>query len=85
MSGADHLCEYRSQIDRIDSLLRSLIRKRIQVGRKAAGIRGGGTDITREQEILNRCESQTEQKVFKALFAASKREADVQRTADDGD
>ena len=85
MSGADRLRELRDEIDRIDWILRRLIRERIRLGQEAASERGGGTDPTREHEILNRCESQTEQKVFKTLFAASKGETDLQRSLDERD
>jgi len=85
MSGADRLSDLREDIDHLDWMLRRLIRERIKLGRAAVQRRGGGTDSSREQEILNACESDTERHIFKTLFAASKGEAGVQRPIDDGD
>lgn len=84
-NGKSELDRLRSRIDHLDWMLRRLLRERQSLAEKAVQCRGGGTDEDREKQILARCESDTERQIFRALFAHSKGQADVQRPVDGRD
>ena len=86
MSGADRRSDVwvlRRVVDGIDLVLRSLIRLRVRCGAAIIRRKKQTTDKHREQQILDKCASETEATIFAALFRASK--AGVQRAEHDGD
>jgi|APHM01.1.fsa_nt_gi hypothetical protein len=73
----------RRVIDLLDVMLRWVVRLRSVVGRLIVRRKDTPTDASREQEILDKCRTETERAIYRRLFAASK--TGVQRSVDGGD
>jgi len=78
----------RRGIDGIDWILRLLIRVRYRLAQIIIRRKSTTEDPDREREILNKCDSPAETRVFRAILRASKSgasKADVQRGEHEGD